>query len=291
MSRPFVRWTLVVTLLVVASAARGEERGPLRRDTGFVLGEESAAPRLAPRPTWEETAPSSGEWLAVRGVEGGTETEAKPKKAGHRGIPGLDAERARSLLRSLTVPGWGQAGLGHRHSAVVFALAEATVWGSFTAFRVQQKLRTDSSLRTASLFAGVNLHGRDEDFRRLVGAFISSDEYNQLVVYRDAANLYYDDPVRYREYIAQHELKGDNVWAWDGESSLLRYRAQRKSAQRAGVRANTALACAIADRLLSALHAARLSGRADKPRSWNLECVPAGSGDPTAFHLGVRTRF
>ena len=261
-----------------------------QRSMLFAVAPTPAAPALT-----TDDGTRMGDLLAVgrpidgrRGNEPGGDTQ---KRSGRHGVPGLDAGRARILLRSLTVPGWGQATLGRTRSATVFALAEATIWGSFTAYRIQEKLRTDSSLRTASLFAGVQLGGRDEDFRRLVGSFISNDEYNVLVVYRDAANLYYDDPVRYRAYIAQHELKGANAWEWDSESSLERYRAQRRKAQRAGVRANTALAFAIADRLLSAVHAARISTRPQAPRSWNIEYGPNGGSDPTAFHLGVRTRF
>jgi hypothetical protein len=264
------------------------------RDHGGLFSVAEAPGRVRDRPAVVDPSESGG-WLAIgkpidRKPDGG-EPQGSDKHSGHRGVPGLDAQRAKILLRSLTVPGWGQATVGHRRSATVFALAEATIWGAFTAYRIQEKLRTDSSLRTASLFAGVDLRSRDEDFRRLVGAFISNDEYNVLVVYRDAANLYYDDPVRYREYIAQHELTGANAWSWDSESSLQRYRAQRRKAQRAGVSANTALAFAIADRLLSAVHAARVSGHPRAPRSWNIEYGPAGGSDPTAFHLGVRTRF
>jgi hypothetical protein len=206
----------------------------------------------------------------------------------------LNPERARALLRSLTVPGWGQATLGHRRSAAVFAIAEAGVWGAFTSFRVQAALRRQSYERTARLFAGIDLDGRDEEFRRIVGSYLSSEEYNRLVIYRDAANLYYDQPDAYRQYIAEHSLGGADTWAWSSIDEILRYRAQRKDEQRASLRANTALAVAVANRIVSAIHAARQAGRATPATpatSWNVECVPVGGDDPTAFRLGVRARF
>src|SRR5262245_13705862 len=43
---------------------------------------------------------------------------------------GLGPERAQILLRSLTVPGWGQATLGLNGSAKVFMVLEAGIWGS-----------------------------------------------------------------------------------------------------------------------------------------------------------------
>jgi hypothetical protein len=206
----------------------------------------------------------------------------------------LNPERARALLRSLTLPGWGQATLGHRSSAAVYGIAEAGVWGAFTSFRVQAALRRQSYERTARLSAGIDLEGRDEEFRRIVGSYLSSEEYNRLVVYRDAANQFYDDPEAYRAYIAEHSLAGDDAWSWSSVDEILRYRGQRKDEQRASLRANTALAVAVANRIVSAVHAARQAGRvppAPSSTSWNVECVPVGGDDPTAFRLGVRARF
>src|SRR5206468_12634159 len=130
----------------------------------------------------------------------------------------------------------------------------------FAAFRIQEQLRRQSYQRTARILAGIDLKGRDEEFRRIVGSFISSDEYNQLVVDRDAASLFYVDgvlvdPVGYQKYVDEHPLKGGDTWAWPDDESLLKYRGQRKDAQRAALRANAALAFAVIDRLLSAVHA------------------------------------
>jgi hypothetical protein len=210
--------------------------------------------------------------------------------------PGLGGDRARILLRSLTVPGWGEASLGHRGSATVFMTAEIAIWASFTSFRIQEQLRTDSYEQTAQLFAGIDLTRRDEEFRRIVGSYLSSDEYNQFVVARDAANLYLDpdhpDYAGYHAYIAAHELKGADTWNWDSVDHILRYRGQRKNAQRAALRANTALAFAVVNRLLSAVHASRLHSMDVKAgRSWNLEVAPAPGDDAMAFRVGVRTRF
>jgi hypothetical protein len=203
---------------------------------------------------------------------------------------GLSAERAQLPLRSLTIPGWGQKTAGAHTSARVFGLAELGIWTSFAAFRIQSQMRRESYERTAELLGHVSMDGRDEEFRRIVGAYISSEEYNQLVVYREAANLHYDDPDAYRQYIAEHSVGGADSWSWDSEEAFLRYRAQRKDAQRAGIRANTALACAVVNRLLSLVHAARLPTGA-QPRSWNLEVSPGVSNDALAYRVGVRTRF
>jgi len=233
-------------------------------------------------------------------------SKSKPKKHGkaQEGAPvdenaGLGPERAQILLRSLTLPGWGQSTLGLNGSAKVFLVLEAGIWGSYIAFRVQEAQRTESYLRTARLAAGIDLSQQDDEFRRIVGAFASSDEYNLLVVTRDAANLYLSDPnhqdlASYRAYIEQHSLKGDMSWQWSDEGSFDRYGSQRKSAQKAGLRSNTALALAVANRLVSALHAARAAGKmhaAETQRqSWHLDVEPDLT-QPGAFRAALSTRF
>ena len=209
----------------------------------------------------------------------------------------LGAERARILLRSLTLPGWGQATLGHRTSAVFFGLTEAGIWGTFAAFRIQVAMREDAFVRTARLHAGIDVQGRDEEWRRIVGGYASSDEYNLLVVARDAANLYLSDPAApdyagYRAYLEEHNLKGADTWNWSSPEVQRTYRDLRKNAQRAGQRANTVLAVAVVNRIASALHAARVAGHpARGAHAWQFEVVPVACDDATAFQLRVRARF
>lgn len=210
------------------------------------------------------------------------------------------AQRASVMLRSLTVPGWGQASLGRRHAAATFALAEVGVWSAYTAFKVQQVMRTETYVRTAKLFAGIDLRGRDEEYLRIVGAFTSSDEYNLYVVTRDAANLYMRDPYApdmpaYWAYIAEHSITGRDAWRWSDLETFRRYRAERKQAQRASIRANTMLAVAIGNRILSALHAARNAGKPAPAHvsaaQWDVDFTPGTPGERVLFRTGLRARF
>jgi hypothetical protein len=150
-------------------------------------------------------------------------------------------------------------------------------------------------VNTAEIFAGINLSNRDDDFRHIVGAYSSSAEYNQLVVARDAASIYLSDPSHldyagYHAYIAAHQLQGADTWAWDGPASQQLYLGQRKNAERAALRANTALALALINRLVSVLHVTRLRGL-DQSSRLNLDVTPVPGTDPTAFRVGVRARF
>jgi hypothetical protein len=263
-------------------------------DVGSVGPGRAEVALAAARPFAAEAAPTTlrGRFAMVEERLAFAETPepaATPSREG-RGPIKLGADRARILLRSLTLPGWGQATLGRRTSAKVFLLTEAGIWGSFVSFRVQEAMRRRSYEVTAKLHAGIDLEDRDEEFRRIVGVYPSSEYYNLYVVRRDAANLYYDDPVEYENYIAAHELKGNDTWAWAGPESYDLYGEQRKLTRKAALRANAMLGLAIANRLLSAVHAARNAGAPPAQRSWNLEIGPRAS-DPTSMALGMQVRF
>jgi hypothetical protein len=290
-----MRRPIVLLLALAGTAAAFPPR--LAADPGAFGGvSEASAPRafaaapvVAPGGGSAFALPTPGLELIVPGPRRGRSMTSTGRQ--HAGLAVLSAERARILLRSLTVPGWGQASLGRSRAAAVFLVAETGVWASFAAFRIQQQMRRDSYELTARLDAGIDMKGRDEEYRRIVGAFMSSEEYNRYVVFRDAANLYYDEPAKYRAYIAEHEVRGSDAWSWSSVESLMRYRAQRKDSQRAAQRANTALAVAVANRLVSAIHAARYAGRPAPARAWDFEVAPTGGDDATAFRFGVRARF
>jgi hypothetical protein len=283
MTRRLLALALLMALpSAAASEATARSEGSMRIATGF---EASASdPFVAPAAGSAFALPMPDPVLAARASSGGASSDAA---AG-----ALTSARARILLQSLTVPGWGQATLGHGTAASVFATIEAGIWISFAAFQVQDNLRTSSYERTALIRAGIDLSGRDDEFRRIVGSYLSSDEYNLYVVARDAANLWYDDPAKMNEYIDAHSLKGADAWSWQDVEDILRYRGQRKDAQRAQQRANTTLALAIVNRIASALHAARIANHpAPAPRSLRLEVAPAGPDAPSLVHVGVRTSF
>ncbi len=297
--RPIVLLALLVLALAPRVHATELPAAPAVED--LFVPAPSAAP-VAPEILSAFAQPVVSEGLeaspALFGRGRGAKKPGREKPA-YEGMP-LGAERARILLRSLAVPGWGQATLGRRHAAATFAVVEAGIWGAFTSFRVQEQMRRNTYERTARLFAGIDLKGRDDEYRRIVGAFVSSDEYNLLVVSRDAANLYMQDPakadmVAYHQYIAEHSIGGSDAWHWNDLESFSRYRGQRKDAQRASLRANTVLGLAVANRIVSALHATRAAGRlrpaATTPASWNFDVTPGEPGGPVAFRAGVRATF
>lgn len=263
----------------------------------FLVAAYEPGPMISPLALEGATLSGFGERDSSKASKGKkARKERRPREPRPEGMA-LGPERARILLRSLAVPGWGQATLGRSTSAKVFAIADVGIWASFASFRIQEQMRRESYRQTALLGAGIDLKGRDEEFRRIVGSFRSSDEYNQYVVARDAANLYLQDVYNpdmagYRAYIDKYSLKGSDAWSWSSRDAFLRYGAQRKDAHRAAIRANNMLGLAIANRLVSALHAARAAGQV-RPRaqSWRFELTPAPGEDATAFRAALTTSF
>jgi hypothetical protein len=173
---------VIVTLLVACAAASPAASSPaaFASELAVIAGDGKLSPGSAPEEqpfaaeAWEPSRPPLASPLALQTAEPEDQVGSGrlgPKKPRERSMEGnrtgglgavMGGARARILLQSLTVPGWGQATAGRRTAASIFALAETGVWASFTAFRIQQTLRRHSYERTAALFAGIDLEGRDE---------------------------------------------------------------------------------------------------------------------------------
>lgn len=180
-----------------------------------------------------------------------------------------------AVLRSLALPGWGAWHEGHRDIGLGFVALEAAAWSVFGVSVGEGHLRRGSSEETAALYAGIDLTSHDDRFRKLVSGFRSSDEYNRLVIYRDAASLYYGDPENYNRYIEEHSLKGSDTWAWESDEQWERYRDLRRTSERAFQRARFAAAAALVNRVAAAVVASRLSRKA---------APEVGAAEPPADH-------
>jgi hypothetical protein len=166
---------------------------------------------------------------------------------------------AAGAWRSLVVPGWGQVYQGHRDLGLAFGTLEAALITTLFVSVGQGHLRRGASEETAALFAGIDVAGRDDTYRRRVSDYHSSDEYNRLVIYRDAAYLYYGDPVKYDLYIQEHALTGEDAWVWESDEAWAAYRQQRRASESAFQRARFAVAGMVVNRVASAITAAAMA--------------------------------
>jgi hypothetical protein len=177
---------------------------------------------------------------------------AKPASPARRSV-------APEVLRSLALPGWGAWNAGHRDVGMGFLALEGAIWSTVAVSIGQGRLRRGSSEDTALLFAGINLDSHADRFRKYVSNFRSSEEYNRLVVAREAASLYYGDFEKYNQYIDEHSLQGADAWSWQSDEEWSRYRQLRRSSERAFQRARFAAGAAVVNRVAAAIVSARLS--------------------------------
>lgn len=273
--------------------------------TGVAVAEPAVAPavepsrspsileRAAPPSILEPSAPPSAlaPWaLAPRLLAADATARLQEAAAAE---PAETASRRGDLSdvgRSLVLPGWGQLHAGYRTLGFVFLATEAAIWTAFTVNIAKGEMRKDSYEETALLYAGIDLSAVDEEFRALIGQYYSSDEYNRLVVYRDAAAAYYGDFENYNRYIEENSLRGAETWSWGADADIKRYGAQRRSSENAFHDAQFVAALAIVNRVASAIVAARLSPRTGEPSgeaegvssrpTWGFQLGPTGEFEP-----------
>jgi len=186
---------------------------------------------------------------------------AGPQSPGRlaRPAPGARGGETSPLVamgKSLLVPGWGQLVTGHHTQAAIFAALEFGTWVTYGTFQRQGALRRDSYFATALQFAGIDLHGKPDNLRVLVGQYQSNAVYDQYVVLREAAYFFTDSTQR-AQFIATHYLGPADAWSWDSFDAFQVYRAQRRSSEQAFQRARYAVGFAVVNRLVSAIAAAR----------------------------------
>jgi len=221
--------------------------------TAGTSGAETA-PHAAALPASALALPLPSNEVTTRLAEATVAPEEASKKPGHLADAG----------RSLLIPGWGSLHQGHRNVGLAFLVVEAGLWTTVAVSSGQGSKRSDSALETAQLYAGIDLESHDDNFRKLVSNYQSSDEYNRLVVMREAASLYYGDFASYSAYIDRHSLKGADTWNWSDETQWSSYQDLRRSSERAYQTARFAAAGLIVNRIVAAIVASRMSPVADK---------------------------
>ena len=255
---------------------------------GAAAAHAAPAPMPAPMP-----APPDGlqpSLLAPRLLALDTDTRVSEAEAAAAAEEGPHRGHLSDVGRSLVLPGWGQLHAGYRTLGYVFLAAEAAIWTGFAVSVVKGEKRKDTYEETAQLFAGIDLNQVDEEFRTLVGQYESSDEYNRLVVYRDAAALYYGDFENYNRYIDENSLTGAETWQWSSTQKFEQYSTERRSSEGAFHDAQFMVGLAVVNRVASAIVASRLTPRETEPEGeakavssrprWGFAVGPNGDLEP-----------
>jgi len=222
----------------------------------------------------EATSPSSAMTLAVQDVSSCllvsdvSADESLTSGASSAISKGRGESKAKALALSTLLPGAGQYYAGKKGRAKFFFLTESAIWTSFVVFEVQGYLRKGNYTEYAELMASVDAGGKPEDFYRALGRYMRSDpgpgSYNEDVR-REARALYPDDKQKQDQYLQENGYFGENAWQWQSEGDQAYYRELRKKSQFSFRRATYVLGVAVANRILSAMDAARCVASSNKP--------------------------
>jgi hypothetical protein len=156
---------------------------------------------------------------------------------------------SKALLLSLVLPGAGQQYLGHTGRAKLMVVAEAGVWGTYTGFKIQSKMREDRYKEMAELFAGVQGE-RSDDYYLALSHYMSSEDFN-IDVMREARFRYPDDRDMQLEYFAANGYFGEDAWEWESTEKRLDFRWTRTASRDSDRRAVLTTGFAVLNRVIS----------------------------------------
>ncbi len=178
------------------------------------------------------------------------------------------------FLRSLTVPGWGQAALA-RSRPEVQGKGKAGFWldvGLFTgawALLHLSQVKQDEFQAYAVRVAGARPHSDNSDYWVDVSNHLSRAEFNESMLEVGGYNERYLDPA--------------DDWAWPTRSEQTRYRDLRAVSEKAYSQALAVGGAIFLNHVLSAAHVLRL---ARQEPQFSAVPVPGGVGLAVSLNLG-----
>ncbi len=163
--------------------------------------------------------------------------------------PGRAESGAGAFWRSLLIPGWGQHYAGNGGGR--FIAAELAFWTGYVAFDRLRQIRADRFHSYVAEHAGADSQGKGGQYLDDLGFYESRLQHNQFALSEDGpkAQLY--------------PTGADFYWEWDRAASRERYRTLRNESESAKRQALYTTGLAVANHLVSAIHAARSTGRSD----------------------------
>lgn len=173
----------------------------------------------------------------------------------------------KAFFYSLLLPGLGEAYVGRYGYTRVFVSLEILGWSLFAANRINVASREQDYRNFAVQHAGINRHGKDEQY------WIDIGKYNNIYLFneqrrreRDLSSLYQEDAINY--------------WRWDSYANRLNYDEQRIETREIERQDVFIVGAIVLNHLVSAINALRLAkvyNRGIDQLSWylNFDYSPA----------------
>ncbi|MDA3814205.1 MAG: hypothetical protein PF570_08135 [Candidatus Cloacimonetes bacterium] len=168
------------------------------------------------------------------------------------------------MLRSALIPGWGELTAGNK-TGLVFLASEVLLLSSRFYFLEEADLKDKASFNYAVKYAHINpnIDITDEYYyhmSRYMSSGFDIGGYNAYIV--EIAKIRFpDDPQAQTQYIEENSYSDDNYWGWDDEDRKKDYSILRKRITQYGDYAKAITGAVIANHIISALNAFRVSSR------------------------------
>jgi len=171
------------------------------------------------------------------------------------------------MLRSALVPGWGELAAGNK-TGYAFLASEVILISSHFYFLAEADLKDKASYNYAVKYAHINpdLELTDDYYyhlSRYMNSSFDTGGYNAYIV-EIAKARYPDDPEAQTVYIENNKYSDDEYWAWDDEIKQNDYSILRKRITQYGDYAKAITGAIIANHIISALNAFRVSSHLKK---------------------------
>ena len=115
------------------------------------------------------------------------------------------------VLRSMIIPGTGEASIGYKQRGRVFILTESSLWLSAIACFGVSKMKEERYIAFSAEHANVDIHRKDRLFWIDIGNYDSRDEF-------------IEEHLRFRDYYAVERYRvvegsENDLWYWEWDTS------------------------------------------------------------------------
>lgn len=179
-----------------------------------------------------------------------------------------------AVIYSLLLPGMGELYDGEYAQGKYFTMAEGALWLTWGGFTSYGNWTRNDARNFAAQHAGVSLTDRSDQYFIDIGNFISADAYNQEIL---------RERLSYKIYDTHSTLN----WNWDTDNNRERYREMRVQSDETFNYARFAIATVIANHLISAINAGRLTISHNKRSEASLYYLHASLMGPLTRPDGV----
>ncbi|MBN1782774.1 hypothetical protein JW948_16680 [bacterium] len=198
----------------------------------------------------------SAAMLTGPGTGADNESDDAPIQVAHRSA-------GKAFLLSMLVPGTGEMMLGNRKMAVVFFSTELTLWTSYFLLNWFSDVRASDYRLYAASHAGIDMHGKDDQYYVDIENFTDISAYNQAMLQQRRPQLMYPENTSYD-------------WSWDSENAMNKYRRIRINSDQFKNAGLFMIGGVVLNHLISGIDAVRIARK-----------TPASSSADRSVHVHV----